>query len=803
MASVNDENSRDNPAEESGPQHPADPIARNPKDVGKAGEMIQATEVHRRSAIPAPVGGGMPLPADQPWGEHQRMAAAPSTTDLVVSVLRFKWTILIVWVLVSAPIVAAVWTQIVPQYQARAEIRVRPIIPVLVFRTEDNGMIPLYESFVNTQVSVVRGQKVLPLVLDQKEVQETQWCKNPAKTLLQRLHQDTTPAEERLKDSLSVRPRPRTEIIDLSFNADSAAEARLILNTVLDRYMEYVGEQSNDEERKLYDQLKEQFSSLQNQIQTGEATCASLCAELGTDMPETVVAAKRVRLDAMEARLKELQFRIKVLTSDANQVSAADSNGVPGRPAVGTGQQPRYYEDAEWRKLNNDVKSIEQQIAESVYLPTHREGIRLQKRLSFARAMLVEHQTHLDELWRDHLKNAAVTSFLATDANGTSPREVHLPSEHELAQAKYERELLAQEFKTQQTQFKELFERAQLLEKENRDLRQKRELFDAIRQRKEQKDIERKVPGSIAVNAQAYSPSRPEKDRRVVFAAMGLFAGLGMGAGLAFLRAMRNQTVYTVKDMPHRAQTPFLGYMPLVNLRKPLGEASGEETGQKQVLLIESVRVLRTALLARLNGQGKTTVVVTSANEGTGKSSFTTMLGQSIAQAGRKVLLIDADFHKMGLSRRLKVTDKPGFRESLKDKTAEGLHVFPTETAGLDIMPAGQQSNGDVVFEEIANGAFKSCIGRLFKRYGYDIILLDTPPILPVADAAILAGQVDATILVEREHLSRRTEVANALIRLGSAGGRLLGTVFVGSAEQSRYGYGYNYGHYGNKTKES
>jgi Mrp family chromosome partitioning ATPase len=155
----------------------------------------------------------------------------------------------------------------------------------------------------------------------------------------------------------------------------------------------------------------------------------------------------------------------------------------------------------------------------------------------------------------------------------------------------------------------------------------------------------------------------------------------------------------------------------------------------------------------------------------------------------------------MGLSQRLKVTDKPGFRESLKDKTAESLHVFPTETAGLDIMPAGQRVNGDIVFEEIANGAFKSCIGRLFERYGYDMILLDTPPILPVADAAILAGQVDGTIMVEREHVSRRMEVANALVRLGSTGGHLIGTVFVGSAEHNHYGY--SYGHYGNRTKES
>lgn len=790
---------------ETGPQHPADPIARNPKDVGKPGEVIQATEVHRRSPAPAPAAGATLSPADPPWGGRQRMETAPSAMDLLVSILRFKWTILLLWVLVSAPIIAAVWTQMVPQYQARAEIRVRPIIPQLVFRTEDNGVIPLYDSFVNTQVAIIRGPTVLQRVLDQKEVRETRWYKNEAKTLLQRLHEDTTPPAERLKNNLLVQPRPRTEIVDLRFNAENAGEARVILDAVLDKYMQCMEKQSSDDEDKLYRQLTEQYNSLQMQIEGGEKTYAQLCADLGTDTPQTLVAAQRVRLDAMEARLEELRHRIKLLASDVNQVRAADSNGVQGSPAARTGQQPRYYEDADWRRLNTDVKRIEQQMAASIYLPTHPARVRMQKELDLAKELLRERQTQLDESWRDRLANAPVTSFLAADANGTSPRREQLPLEHQLVQAKYEEKLLSEGLKTQQTQFEALFGKAQLLEKENRDLRQKRELFDAVRQRKEQKDIERKAPGFITINARAFSPSRPERDRRVVFTAMGLLAGLGLGGGSAFLRARRNQTIYVVKDMPQPAQAPFLGYMPLVNLRRPLGESLCDEIEQKQVLLIESVRVLRTALLARLHRQGGTTVVVTSANAGTGKSSFTTVLGKSIAQAGRKVLLIDADFHKMGLSRRLKVADKPGFRESLRDKTGESLYVLPTETEGLDVMPAGQQGNDNLMFEEIANGAFKSCIRRLFERHGYDIILLDTPPILPVADATILAGQVDATIMVEREHVSRRAEVANALTRLGTTGGHLLGTVFVGSDSQEHYGYGYRYGYGrdGKKTRES
>jgi receptor protein-tyrosine kinase len=159
--------------------------------------------------------------------------------------------------------------------------------------------------------------------------------------------------------------------------------------------------------------------------------------------------------------------------------------------------------------------------------------------------------------------------------------------------------------------------------------------------------------------------------------------------------------------------------------------------------------------------------------------------------------MIDADFRKMALTKRFDLLDKSGFMESLRCRSADEQYIFPTETSGLSIMPAGTQGDDGALFEETANGAFKACIGELRKRY--NIILLDSPPILPVADAAILSSQVDGTIMVERELVSRRSNVINALARLGSAGGRLLGTVFVGSDDHEDYGYDYYY----NRSSES
>jgi tyrosine-protein kinase Etk/Wzc len=257
-----------------------------------------------------------------------------------------------------------------------------------------------------------------------------------------------------------------------------------------------------------------------------------------------------------------------------------------------------------------------------------------------------------------------------------------------------------------------------------------------------------------------------------------------MGGGVAFLRASRNQAIYTPKDMPHPMQVPFLGYIPVIRTRR----ASDDEVSPA---MIESIRFVRTALLSRLDGQGSTTVLVTSADAGTGKSTFTMMLGKSLAQAGKKVLVIDADFQKMTLTKRFNLSDKSGFMESLCCRSVDKRHIFPTETSGLSIVPAGKRGDDGAVFEEIANEAFETCIGELRKQY--NIILLDSSPILMLADATILSSQVDGTIMVERELVSQRANIINALAHLGSAGGRLLGTVFIGSGSHEKYGYGYHY----------
>jgi receptor protein-tyrosine kinase len=249
-----------------------------------------------------------------------------------------------------------------------------------------------------------------------------------------------------------------------------------------------------------------------------------------------------------------------------------------------------------------------------------------------------------------------------------------------------------------------------------------------------------------------------------------------MGIGAALVRAKVNQGMYRAEDLPGLVQAPFLGQVPL--LRKADALAAEQDP-----FVAESMRMVRTALFSRIDGRGST-VLISSADIGAGKSTVALGLARSLADSGKKVLLIDADLRRPALSAKLNLANTPGLMEVLVGQAADDRSIFETDTPRLSFMPAGTLGDGTAI-EATANGAFAACLDRLRPRF--DVIVLDSSPILRVADARILSRQTDGTILVVRQDSCRRSDVVDALAFLGASGGKLLGTVFIGSGGREKY----------------
>ncbi len=778
----NDDNFKDN----SLPSNP-DPIIQSKDESGDQNKNVQSVGTVLRTKKPMPLSDSS-LPNGYYAGARNYDKPVWTINYILKSIYRYKWSFLLIFVLTAIPLLAFIWTMIVPKYQARAEIRVRPIISYLVYKTEDSGMIPLYSSFLNTQVSIIRSMTVLQRVLDQQDIQNTSWYKKPQESLLSKLRGNPVSPMERLRDDLSVRPRSQTEIIDVSFVAENAKDAKDIVDAVLDKYLQYVKDKSDSTQDELYRQLSDEYRKLEREIQVSEGLIQDRLKALGTSSPEELVAAKRSSIEEVANKLSQVQQSIAILDWDQTKISELlknenDQNKDNNDIFAEVPEQRQYYDDLEWRQLDVQIRTLKFQIETSKFTDNNPLMDELKENLRFKENLLKLRESQIDVQRQSSSGNVpAFPSGLGLDYN-----EQLKNIEYQKERAKQEEKILTENLSKQQAEFESIFNSAQSLEKDKSDLAYTREKYDLVRQRLDQKNTERNVPGYIEILTNAFVPTKPFNDRRAVFSVMVLCLAAGLSFGIAFLRVTMNQVIFASNDLHLPTRVPHLGSIPLIRLKNPLGKMLGDEIEKNQVQLFESVRVIRTKLLLQLNNQKSSTVIISSSVAGTGKTSFIKVLGKCIAKTGKKVLIIDADFYKKTLSKRFGLAGKPGIINYVNTKTMDFSGICQTEIPNLSILPAGEQDGENLMYEGIDNGFFGKYLEALQDQYS--VIILDSSPVLPRADTVIMSHHVNGVIMVERELLSRRENMINAIDRVHSSGGNIWGVVFVSSSDFEAYGH--------------
>lgn len=690
--------------------------------------------------------------------------------------LRYKWSILLVAVLVAALAIPAIWVVVKPKYAAQAEIRVRPIIPRLVFSTDDNGMIPFYQQYVNTQVSIMHSPQVLMRVLDREDVRNTAWYRAPAAMP----GQTAPPALERLLAELDARPRGLTELIDVSMATRDAADSAVLVNAVVDEYIKLVGELNTQSSDVLYRKLVEEYRSLRDELDGRRRVVAQMRKDLGTGDPQELVARRRVRLDEAEARLQEIRRQIALAQWQQKELQALQPAPQPGAETDESDQpaKPEYQQDAEWRRLYLAARTAQHQvdIESANFGPGHPRMLALKAGAEFAAKLLEEHQAQLDVVWT----RFGTLPSAAADGSGGMVADL-AGIERNIRQLRYEEGLMQAEVSRQMGVWESAFESAQVLTRELEAIREKEELYTAVQTRLGQKEMERNVPGSIEVLTRAQAPSRPTRDRRPLLSMMALVGGLGAGVALAFVRMNRDQSIYEAEDVVEEIRAPFLGHLPL---------ATNSQGGPEDDPAVrEGIRMLRTALLQRLDTRRGSTVLVASPGPGEGKTTVAVMLARSLSQCGKKVLLVDADLRNSTVASRMNLPGEKGLTSALQSDGDCDEGILRSAEVNLDVLPAGVNGNGADP-ELLANGIFSKRIAHW--RETYDLILMDSPPMLLVADAQILAQHADGVLMIVRKSQCQRADLYSALSMLGDPRRQLLGTVFLGSSRRKTYGYGYS-----------
>lgn len=292
-------------------------------------------------------------------------------------------------------------------------------------------------------------------------------------------------------------------------------------------------------------------------------------------------------------------------------------------------------------------------------------------------------------------------------------------------------------------------------------------------------------PGQVelrVISGPTLNPT-PVSPRMTVNVAIGLVGGIAVGVIVALLRQVLDTTVRNTRTLSTITRpVPVLGIIPFdrESRKNPLILER-----RSQSIQAEAFRHLRTSIQFLDFDKRNQVIVVTSNVADEGKSTTSINLAISFCQAGRKVLLIEADLRRPRVASYLGIEGSVGLTNFLVNQVELSDVLQEWGTIGLTVLPSGGIPPNPS--ELLGSRRMAELISTL--RRGYDTIIVDAPPVLPVTDAAVVSAHVDGLVLVVRYGKATRSQVSTAVRSLRTVDARLLGTVLNGAPRGGQEGY--------------
>jgi len=331
-----------------------------------------------------------------------------------------------------------------------------------------------------------------------------------------------------------------------------------------------------------------------------------------------------------------------------------------------------------------------------------------------------------------------------------------------------------------------------------REVETSRQLYQALLTKTKQTGLETELKTTnIRVVEKAEVPRAPMGPKTMRNYGIAALFGLVLGIGLAIAFEHLDNTYKTPEDVKEHLGVPFLGMVPDFGLKTASGAPRGPSVSQilrsPSSAVGDAYRVLRTNLIFTSAETTGRVLVVTSATPAEGKTTTLAYLAAALAHNGAKVLAVDADLRRPTLHQHLGLQKTPGLSDLIVGKAQASQTIQSTRIQGLQLLACGYLPPNPA--ELLGSPMMKQILDAL--RAHYDWVLVDSPPLLAMADAPVLCSIADGVVMVLAAEVATRPAVTRAIDQLRSVGGRLTGVVLNRvNLERNSYYYGQYYGEY-------
>ena len=761
-----------------------------------------------RSTVPAR------MPAPRPGVPASRTAVGlPEATASPLSIRvalrgarRYWWLVLMLWIVGSVGISGIIYMKVRPNYRALSMLRVDPAESDLYGVRKHSESL---EPFLQTQVQLITSPNVL-----------TAAGTNPKAAVLPRI-QTAGDVVQELRKAISVSVIPGTFLIEVSMTSPSAFEAATLVNAVVDAFMEANNEWSDGMTRTQIKNLETYLGDLKSQTGEMERSWKDLAAMGDPDAqfindvkqhnnapgdPEERAAkedraAKAGSITIEEyKRVRQELFQVNLDLAQAQAWLDAPQEG-RRRQSAGKGPRPaeelarlddqierRFLADPEVIQLATELLAAKNKL-DDVLRITRQDNDPAER---VARKKLEGLQARYNKLWETKSRAYREEIEAAGGGGKIDPEQEIREAAAKVDALRIKQATLEQSSQSLAVTTRNLASNAveiMLIQEQRGSLK---EMQDAVNRRLEQLKFEAKGEARIRPVNTAVPPGRPISDKRMTYLAMTPVGVLGTVLGLIVLLEVRSGRVADPDVLSSRVKHEVFSIAPLPNL-KPGDDPSSDRAEQRLARFVQSLDHLRVAICeGGVPGEGRC-VMITSATGGEGKTTLSAHLAARCANAGTSTLLIDADMRRASLGRLLDVPVGPGLGDVLGGEIDLDEATITVQAGGFHFLSAG--SPGRDPSRVLKSHRFSELITRL--RQTYDLVIIDTPPILPVADALIMGRWVDGAVMAARFDASRLPLVERANRQLALAGIPVLGVVVNGvrgqDASYGNYAYSYNY----------